>query len=137
MSAEKRVTCSAIKPLIEVVEDKIMITEDNDTELTFEIKQRIKNDLKINIKVLRWTSCWPRVHFLILDLKIDLRTKEDNTVMILMDKIKILSETERASECRAIARRSFTTTKENRVQYLVLVHWVQPVLQELIRMMGV
>ena len=46
LSGEKRVTCSSIKPLIEVVNDKIVTPKDDDTELTVEIKQRIKNDLE-------------------------------------------------------------------------------------------
>ena len=53
LSGEKRVTCSAIKSLIEVVNDKIVTPKDDDTELTLEIKQRIKNDLEVNIKILR------------------------------------------------------------------------------------
>ena len=44
LSGEKRVTCSAIKPLIEVIHDKMVIPKDDDTDLTIEIKQRIKND---------------------------------------------------------------------------------------------
>ena len=46
LSGEKRITCSAIKPLIEVVNDKIVTPKDDDTELTLEIMQRIKNDLE-------------------------------------------------------------------------------------------
>ena len=53
LSGEKRVTCSAIKPLIEVVNDKIVTPKDDDTELTLEIKQRIKNDLDSRYKILR------------------------------------------------------------------------------------
>ena len=45
LSGEKRVTCSAIKPLIKVIHDKMVIPKDDNTALTIEIKQRIKNDL--------------------------------------------------------------------------------------------
>ena len=45
MSGEKRITCSAIKPLIKVINDKIVIPQDDDSELTLEIKGRIKADL--------------------------------------------------------------------------------------------
>ena len=44
LAGEKTVTCSAIKPLIEVINDKIVTPKDDDTELTLEIKQHIKND---------------------------------------------------------------------------------------------
>ena len=73
-----------------------MIPKDNDTELTLEIKQPIKNDLEN-----RYQS--PEMNFLLdmcafLDARFKNRfTKEDDTVMTLMDEIKILSETERAS----------------------------------------
>ena len=45
MSGEKQITCSAIKPLIKVINDKIVIPQDDDSELSLEIKGRIKADL--------------------------------------------------------------------------------------------
>ena len=46
LSGEKRITCSAIKPLIKVINDKIVIPQDDDSALTLEIKGRIKADLE-------------------------------------------------------------------------------------------
>ena len=46
MSGEKRVTCSAIKPLLKVMDDKMVTPTDADSTLTCEIKSRIKNDLE-------------------------------------------------------------------------------------------
>ena len=96
LSGEKRVTCSAIKPLIEVVNDKIVTPNDDNTELTLEIKQCIKNNLES-----RYQN--PEMNFLLdkcafLDLRFKNRfTKVDDAVMTLMDEIERLSETERAS----------------------------------------
>jgi len=45
LSGEKRVTCSTIKPPIEVINDKIVVPRDDDTDLTLEINERIKSDL--------------------------------------------------------------------------------------------
>ena len=45
LSGEKRVTCSAIKPLIEVINSKIVASKTSDTPLTAEVKERIKSDL--------------------------------------------------------------------------------------------
>ena len=96
LSGEKRVTCSTIKPLIEVVNDKIVTPKDDDTELTLEIKQRIKNDLES-----RYQN--PEMNFLLdkcafLDPRFKNRfTKVDDAVMTLIGEIERLSETERAS----------------------------------------
>jgi hypothetical protein len=38
LSGEKRVTCSAIKPLLKVIYDKMLVPKDNDSALTCEIK---------------------------------------------------------------------------------------------------
>ena len=45
LSGEKRITCSAIKPLIDVINRKIVASKRSDTPLTVEIKERIKHDL--------------------------------------------------------------------------------------------
>jgi len=44
LSGEKQVTCSAIKPLIKG--DKYVSPQESDTELTKEIKGRIKDDIE-------------------------------------------------------------------------------------------
>ena len=46
LSGEKHVTCSAIKPLLKVIDDKMVTLKDEDSTLTCEIKSRIKNDLE-------------------------------------------------------------------------------------------
>ena len=97
LSDEKRVTCSAIKPPIEVVNDKIVTPKDDDTELTLEIKQCIKNDLES-----RYQN--PEMNFLLdkcafLDPRFKNRfTKVDDAVMTLMDEIERPDEIERLSE---------------------------------------
>ena len=46
LSGEKRVTCSAIKPLLKVIYDKMVSPKEEDSTLTCEIKSCIKNDLE-------------------------------------------------------------------------------------------
>ena len=46
LSGEKRVTCSAIKPLIKLIGDKHVSPEENDSELTSEIKVHIIEDIE-------------------------------------------------------------------------------------------
>ena len=133
LSGEKRVTCSAIKPLIEVVNDKIVTPKDDDTELTLEIMQRIKNDLES-----RYQS--PEMNFLLdkcafLDPRFKNRfTKKDDAVMTLMDEIERPSETKRASGVQQLPENDLLPPrkKENLVQCLVPIH---PVPQELIHVM--
>ena len=50
LSGEKRVTCSAIKPLIDVINMKIVVSKTSDTPLTIEIKERINVTLRLDIK---------------------------------------------------------------------------------------
>ena len=45
LSGEKRVTCSAIKPLVEVINSKMVAPKTSDTPLTVEVKEHIKHDL--------------------------------------------------------------------------------------------
>ena len=45
LSGEKRVTCSAIKPLMDVINSKIVAPKTNNTPLTTEVKERIKHDI--------------------------------------------------------------------------------------------
>ena len=46
LSGEKRVTFSAINPLIKLIGDKYVSPEENDSELTLEIKVHIKEDIE-------------------------------------------------------------------------------------------
>ena len=45
LSGEKRVTCSAIKPFMDIINSKIVAPKTSDTPLTVEVKERIKHDL--------------------------------------------------------------------------------------------
>ena len=92
LSGEKRVTCSAIKPLIEVVNDKIVTPKDDDTELTLEIMQRIKNDLESLYQSPEMNFLLDKCAFLDPRFK-NIFTKEDDAVMTLMDEIERPSET--------------------------------------------
>ena len=96
LSGEKRVTCSAIKPLIKVIHDKMVIPKDDDTALTIEIKQRIKNDLDSRYQRDEMNSLLDTCAFLDPRFK-DKFTMEDETVVTLMDEIKKLDEIERVS----------------------------------------
>ena len=95
LPGEKRVTCSAIKLLIEVIHDKMVIPKDDDTALTIEIKQCIKNDLDSRYQRDEMNSL-DTCAFLDPRFK-DKFTMEDETVVTLMDEIKILDEIERVS----------------------------------------
>ena len=44
-SAESYVTVSAVIPLLQLIENKFLIEESSDTQLTCDIKKRIKEDL--------------------------------------------------------------------------------------------
>ena len=96
LSGEKRVTCSAIEPLIEVIHDKMVIPKDDDTDLTIEIKQRIKNDIDSRYQSDEMSSLLDTCAFLDPRFK-DKFTIEDETVVTLMDEVKMLDEVERAS----------------------------------------
>ena len=96
LSGEKRVTCSAIKPLIEVIHDKMVIPKDDDTDLTIEIKQRIKNDIDSRYQSDEMSSLLDTCAFLDPRFK-DNFTIEDEIVVTLMDEVKMLDEVKRAS----------------------------------------
>lgn len=96
LSGEKRVTCSAIKPLIEVIHDKIVIPRDDDTTMTTEIKQRIKSDLDGRYQSDEMSSLLDTCAFLDPRFK-DKFSLEDETVVTLMNEIEMLDELERAS----------------------------------------
>ena len=46
LSGEKRVTWSAIKPLLRCINDKLLVHKDDDSALTCEIKDRVRRDLE-------------------------------------------------------------------------------------------
>ena len=131
LSGEKRVTCSAIKPLIEVIHYKMVIPKDDDTDLTIEIKQWIKSDLDSRYQSDEMSSLLDTCAFLGPKFK-DKFTMEDETIVTLMNEIKMLDEIERASGMEQPTEDDSSAPprkKENLVQYLVPVH------QELICMM--
>ena len=53
LSGEQRITCSAIKPLLDVLYDKVLATTDDETSLTKEIKGRIESDLQSHYLALQ------------------------------------------------------------------------------------
>ena len=45
LSGEERVTCSAIKPMIQLIQETMVNHQDDDSALTCEIKDRINSDI--------------------------------------------------------------------------------------------
>ena len=45
LSAEKCVTISAVKPLLNHLTEEVLVAEDDDSDLTKEMKKRIRDDL--------------------------------------------------------------------------------------------
>ena len=88
LSGEKRVTCSAVKPLIEVIHDKMVIPKDDDTDLTIEIKWRIKSDLDSRYQSDEMNSLLDICAFLDPRFK-NKFTMEDETIVTLMNEIKM------------------------------------------------
>ena len=88
LSGEKEVTCSAIKPLVEVINSKMAAPKTSDTPLTIEVKECIKHDIN--------TRYQNEAMSLLLDICVflDPRFKhrcsmEDEPVVKLMDEVKI------------------------------------------------
>ena len=52
LSGESCVTISAVKPLLSHLLEKVLVADDDDTDLTKEMKERIKVDLRV--KILRF-----------------------------------------------------------------------------------
>ena len=78
-----------MKPLIEVIHDKIVIPKDDDTDLTIEIKQHIKSDLDSQYQSDEMSSLLDTCAFLDPRFK-DKFTMEDERVVTLMNEIKYL-----------------------------------------------
>ena len=83
LSGEKRITCSAIKPLIRVINDKIVIPQDGDSKLTLKIKGCIKADLASHYENSEINQLLNVCSFLDLQFK-DKFTSEHLTVLNLM-----------------------------------------------------
>ena len=97
LSEEKRVTCSAIKPLIEIINNKTVTPKMSDTLLTVEVKECIKRHLN--------TQYQNETMSLLLDTCATLDpcfkdrfSMEDEPVMKLMDEIKAYGEVLKAGE---------------------------------------
>ena len=74
----------------------MMIPKDDDTDLTIEVKRRIKSDLDSRYQSDEMSSLLDTCAFLDPRFK-DRFTMEDETIVTLMNEIKILDEIERAS----------------------------------------
>ena len=109
----KRVTSSTIKPLIEVINDKTVIPRDDDTDLTLEIKEHIKSDFDSWYQNDEMSSMLDTCTFLDPRFK-DKFTMEDETIMNLMDEIKILNGNERSNRVEQLPEDDPSATKEKR-----------------------
>jgi len=118
LSSKKRVTFSAIKPLIEVI-DKIVVPRDDDTDLNLEIRECIKSDLDNQYQSDEMSSLLDTCTFLDPRFK-DKFTMEDETIMNLMDEIKILNGMKyqvQWDNCQRMIHLRHQGIKENLVQY--------------------
>lgn len=91
LSGEKRITCSAIKPLIEVINSKIVAPKTSDTPLTVEVKERIKHDLNARYQHEAMSLLLDTCAFLDPRFK-DRFSMEDEPVVKLMDEIKVYGD---------------------------------------------
>jgi len=87
LSGERRVTCSAIKPLIEVINKKIVSPKTGDSPLTLEVKERIRNDINTRYKSEAMSSLLDICSFLDPRFK-DRFSIEDEPVVRLIDEMK-------------------------------------------------
>lgn len=54
LSGEEYVTVSAVMPMMQLIDNKLLKETDNDTQLTKDIKQRIKQDLWNDTRIQSW-----------------------------------------------------------------------------------
>ena len=97
LSGEKRVTCSAIKPLIDVINMKIVVSKTSDTPLTVEIKERIKRDLETRYQSKTMSLLLDTCAFLDPRFK-DRFSMEDEPVVKLMDEVKAYGDQNEVSQ---------------------------------------
>ena len=84
LSGEHCVTVSAVKPLLNHLLEKVLVAEDDDTDLTKEMKERIKVDLEVRCLDSEFD------HLLELSLFLDLRFK----LNYVNNRAKVLEEIE-------------------------------------------
>ena len=101
LSGEKRVTCSAIKPLIEVIKSKIVAPKIGDTTLTVEIKERIKRGLNARYQNEAMSLLLDTCSFMDPRFK-DRFSLEDEPVLKLMDEIKSYGDQNEVSQAGEI-----------------------------------
>ena len=128
MSGEKRITCSAIKPLIRVINDKIVIPQDGDSKLTLETKGRIKADIvsryeNSEINQLLDVCSFPDPRFK------DKFTSEHLAVLNLLDEIDPTNEiTHQATEIESCVMtywvRGHQRRKASSVPFLAAFHQI-------------
>ena len=97
LSGEKRVTCSAIKPLIDVINMKMVVSKTSDTPLTVEIKERIKHDLETRYQSKTMSLLLDTCAFLDPRFK-DRFSMEDEPVVKLMDEVKAYGDQNEVSQ---------------------------------------
>ena len=97
LSGEKRVTCSATKPLIEVINSKIVALKTGYTTLIVEIKERIKRDLNARYQNEAMSLLLDTCSFMDPRFK-DRLSLEDEPVLKLMDEIKSYGDQNEVSQ---------------------------------------
>ena len=89
LSGEKRVTCSAIKPMIQLIQETMVNHQDDDTALTCEIKNRINSDLEHHYAGTEVSMLLDKCSFLDPRFK-DKYKITDEPVQVLLQEVSML-----------------------------------------------
>ena len=120
LSGERRVTCSAIKPLIEVINKNILSPKTGDSPMTLEVKERIRNDINTRYKSEAMSSLLDICSFLDPRFK-DRFSIEDEPVVRLIDEMKTYDCQDIAATGERPSQNAPPKKREGSVLYLDLI----------------
>ena len=116
LSGEKRVTGSAIKPLVEVVNKKIAVPKEEDNPLTLEVKERIRNDLNTRYQSEEMSVLLDICSFLDPRFK-DKFCIEDGPVVKLIEEIETYDDNEILAACRTPSQGDLQAPRKKRGKF--------------------